>query len=125
MATTALLLAYHDVQSARHFFITALGFEEEWAVTDEDGKITRSHLELGDARLMIDVPGTHGVQSPRDVGGVTQLVVVGVDDVDAHYERAVAGGASTDGPPRDESWGGRAYMVTDSGGYLFQFYEAR
>jgi uncharacterized glyoxalase superfamily protein PhnB len=123
MSTVAVLLAYHDVPAARRFFMTALGFAEDWADNDDSGTITRSHLRLGAAEVMIDRPGVHSVRSPRELGGVTQLIVIGVDDIHAHYEAATAAGAQSDGAPTKQSWGGTSYTVTDSEGYLFEFYE--
>ena len=123
MATVAVLLAYSNVAEAREFFIGALGFEEDWSDTDSGGLITRSHLRLGDAEVMIDAPGTHGVESPKRVGGVTQLLVIGVPDIRRHYDAARRAGARCDGPPTPQSWGGTTYMVTDPEGYLFEFYE--
>ena len=51
---TALLLGYEDIESARGFFIEALGFEEEWEVRDDSGDLTRSHLRFGATVLMLD-----------------------------------------------------------------------
>jgi uncharacterized glyoxalase superfamily protein PhnB len=124
MSTVAVLLAYDDVAEAREFFIGALGFEEEWFDADAAGAISRSHLRLDDAEVMIDSPGTHGVQSPKRLGGVTQLLVIGVPDVARHYKRARGAGAHCDGPPKKQSWGGKSYTVTDPEGYMFEFYEA-
>jgi uncharacterized glyoxalase superfamily protein PhnB len=123
MSTVAVLLGYHDVPAARHFFMRALGFDEHWAVTGDSGEIERSHLRLGDVELMIDRPA-HGIQSPRDLGAVTHLVVIGVDDVHAHYKAALAAGATCDGPPTKQGWGGTSYTVRDDEGYLFEFYNA-
>jgi uncharacterized glyoxalase superfamily protein PhnB len=124
MSSVAVLLAYHDVPDARRFFMTALGFVEDWADTSGTGDVTRSHLRLGDAEVMIDAPGVHGVQSPRDLGGVTQLLVIGVSDVADHYQVARSAGAACDVPPAPTSWGGTSYTVTDAEGYVFEFYEA-
>jgi len=104
--------------------MVALGFGEDWADTDGTGAVTRSHLRLGDAEVMIDQPGVHGVRSPRELGGVTQLLVIGVDDVAAHYQAATAAGARCDRPPTRQGWGGTSYTVTDLEGYMFEFYES-
>jgi hypothetical protein len=79
-AVTALLLGYDDLDRARSFFIDALGFEEEWVARDDEDRLLRSHVRLGDTVLMLDKPGAHGVRSPRKVGGVTHLVVITVGD---------------------------------------------
>lgn len=117
---TALLLGYEDLDRARAFFIDALGFDEEHEVRGEDGQLTRSHVRLGDTVIMIDWPGSHSVMSPRAVGGVTHLIVITVDDVDAHHKRAAEAGAQILMAPADRPWG-RDYEVVDPEGYVFSF----
>lgn len=117
---TALLLGYEDVDTARGFFVEALGFEEEWEVRDESGALTRAHVRLGDTVLMLDKPGEHDVLSPRAAGGVTHLVVINVEDVDEHHARAASGGATVLVPPSDRPWG-RDYEIRDAEGYIFSF----
>ena len=117
---TALLLGYEDIERARSFFTEALGFDEERAVRDDRGSITRSHVRLGDTVLMLDQTGAHGLKSPRDINGVTHLIVITVGDVDAHHARAVAGGATILSPPLDRPWG-RDYVLCDPEGYIFSF----
>jgi uncharacterized glyoxalase superfamily protein PhnB len=117
---TALLLGYEDLAGARDFFVNALGFEEEWTVHNHDGSLSRSHVRLGDTLLMLDRPGAHGVKSPRQVGGVTHLIVISVGDVDPHHDRAVAAGATILTAPADRPWG-RDYELQDPEGYVFSF----
>jgi uncharacterized glyoxalase superfamily protein PhnB len=117
---TALLLAYEDVESARQFFIEALGFEEEWNLRDAAGGLTRSHVRFGDTVLMLGRPGAHDVLSPRAAGGVTHLIVINVGDVDAHHARAAGAGATVLVPPSDRPWG-RDYEICDAEGYTFSF----
>ncbi len=117
---TALLLGYEDVESARRFFIEALGFEEEWESRDDAGDLTRSHVRFGDTVLMLGKPGAHNVLSPRVAGGVTHLIVINVEDVDAHHARAAGGGATVLVPPSDRPWG-RDYEISDAEGYTFSF----
>jgi uncharacterized glyoxalase superfamily protein PhnB len=117
---TAILLGYEDISAAREFFVSALGFVEEWSVRSEDGALTRSHVRFGDTVLMLDKPGAHGVTSPSQAGGVTHLVVVSVPDVDAHVMGARASGAEILSPPTNRPWG-RDYELRDAGGYVFSF----
>jgi uncharacterized glyoxalase superfamily protein PhnB len=44
-----------------------------------------------------------------------------VDDVDRHYQRAVAAGASVVYPPRDMEYGVREYAARDPEGGLWSF----
>ena len=49
------------------------------------------------------------------------LVHVYVDDVDAHYERAVAAGATIHQPPEDAPYGDRRYDAEDPEGHRWSF----
>ena len=44
-----------------------------------------------------------------------------VDDVDAHYRRAVAAGARIADELRDHSWGERTYWALDLEGHRWRF----
>ena len=117
---TALLLGYRDIEAARQFFLEALGFKEEWVVNDEQGRVTRSHVRFGDTVLMLDRPGAHGVLSPAEAGGLTHLVVIEVEDLEAHHARAVEGGATVLVEPARRPWG-TDYELQDPEGYVFSF----
>lgn len=71
--------------------------------------------------LLLGSPGPHGLKAPKDVGGPTHLVLIQVEDVDAHHARAVAGGATILAPPTDQPWG-RAYELVDAEGFVFSFH---
>jgi PhnB protein len=120
---TAIQLGYDDIEAARDFFTTALGFTEEWSIVDEAGILTRSHVRFEETVLMLDRPGAHGVKSPREVGGVTHLLVIEVPDADEHFRRAVAANAEILAPPTDRPWG-RDFEVRDPGGYVFSVFSA-
>jgi len=120
---TAILLGYDDIEAARDFFITALGFAEEWSSADDSGKLTRSHVRFEDTVLMLDKPGVHGVKSPCEVGGVTHLLVIEVPDADAHFSGALSAGAEILVPPTDRPWG-RDYELRDPGGHIFSFFSS-
>jgi uncharacterized glyoxalase superfamily protein PhnB len=48
-------------------------------------------------------------------------LVVFIDDVDAHYMRARARGAQTEGEPKDMPYGQREYGVRDREGHRWWF----
>ena len=59
---------------------------------------------------------------PIDVGGVgTQSPYIIVEDVDAHYARAVAAGAEIVMDIKDEDYGGRGYSCRDPEGHVWNF----
>ena len=57
----------------------------------------------------------------RSRGGATAGVHVYVDDVDAHYERAKAEGATIHTEPTDQEYGDRRYDTEDLEGHNWFF----
>src|SRR5712691_8764017 len=66
-------------------------------------------FEFGDGVIGIGPHGHHGAISPKSGGIESQYISVYVDDVDAHYQRAVAAGARIANGLRDYVWGDRTY----------------
>jgi MerR family transcriptional regulator, thiopeptide resistance regulator len=62
------------------------------------------------------VTSEHGLISARWRNAASSGLVVNVDDVDAHYERARATGASIDSSPVDQPYGRREYEARDPEG---------
>jgi uncharacterized glyoxalase superfamily protein PhnB len=102
---TALVLVYRDLPRARDFLVSPLGFIEEYSNTGSDGALIRSHVRLDDTTLLLVTPVAHSLRSPQDVGGITHLIVVTVDDVDSQFARAVSGGAEVVERLADRPWG--------------------
>jgi uncharacterized glyoxalase superfamily protein PhnB len=120
-------LGYTDADAAVSWLVRAFGFKEHAVYRNAEGKIVHAELTLGAAMIMIspDGAGEFGkavMTMPERAGGrCTQTIYGVVEDVDAHYERAVAAGAVTIIAPRDESYGGRGYSVRDPEGHAWSF----
>ena len=69
---------------------------------------------------MLGSPGGD-YQSPRRSGHVHSQVYAYVDDVDAHFERAAAAGATILERPTDQFYGDRRYGVEDLEGHHWYF----
>jgi hypothetical protein len=69
---TAILLGYDDIEIARDFFVTALGFVEEWSRVADDGTLARSHVRFEDT-VLLDKPGAHGVMCPPATWAVSPI----------------------------------------------------
>ena len=123
---------YEDPQAAIDWLCRAFGFEVRLKVEGDGGEIVHSELLFGDGVVM--VAGTEGTnpwqkayRSPRDIGGgITQALAFHVDDVDAHYARAVAAGAKIVREPQtddygDDYWSDRTYGAFDLEGHLWWF----
>jgi PhnB protein len=125
-------LAYEDGVAAMRFLADAFGFEERTCMTDGDGRLMHGELAAGDGVIMLASPtedyegparhrercaaAARWSQSPWLINGV----VVYVDDVDAHCQRARARGARIlsepqDGPPA------RRYRAEDCEGQRWMF----
>jgi PhnB protein len=75
-------------------------------------------MEIEDSVLTIGEPSVHA-DSPRR--GVSSMLYVYIDDVDAHYHRAKAAGAVIDLDLETQPWGDRRYQATDPEGHRWTF----
>ncbi len=113
-------LVYLDAPAAIEFLCRAFGFEETGRFAP-GGKVVYSEIALN-GEIVFAVGSSHeGVQSPREAGGLSIELFCYVDDVDRHYERAKAAGATILSPPEDRFWGDRSYDVLDCEGYRWRF----
>ena len=58
----------------------------------------------------------------RTATGRGYLLIVHLDDIDAHYQCPVVAGVDAS-PPEDKPYGPRAYSVTDPWGYRWAFWQ--
>ena len=77
-------------------------------------------MTFGKAVLMLGSPGPD-FNGPRALGHVTQNLHVDVDDVDAHYARAVEAGARIIEEPKGTFYGARRYGAEDLEGHRWYF----
>jgi uncharacterized glyoxalase superfamily protein PhnB len=125
------MLTYTDGPAAMDWLVDAFGFEERTRWLDDEGRVAHGELAAGDGLVMIAStnPAYEGPRAHRrhcaaaDAWQSTPYVVDGalvyVDDIDAHYARAVAAGAPTlseieDGPAR-------LYRTEDLEGHRWMF----
>jgi PhnB protein len=113
-------LIYDDIDAAVTFLRDAFGFTErtEHRHTTEDGTIGRTQLDVVDSVITVGLPSIHA-DSPAK--GVSSMLYIYVDDVDGHYERAVAAGATIVSELADAPWGDRRYQATDPQGHQWSF----
>jgi PhnB protein len=130
------MLSYEDVGAAVEWLVRAFGFREiAERFTDEKGRVTHAELDLDGAHVMLgwpgpdyQDPGRHAAvceyaQKWLDVPWVIDGVLVYVDDVDAHAERARAAGATILRGPETNPVG-RLYSAADVAGHRWMFMEA-
>ena len=123
------MLAYENGPAAMDWLIGAFGFRELDRRV-EDGRLTHGELDTGAGVVMLATPSTnyHGPKRHRaeceiarswhDVPYIIDGVLVYVDDVDGHFERAKAAGATILSPVE-----GKRYRAEDVEGHRWMFME--
>jgi uncharacterized glyoxalase superfamily protein PhnB len=134
MSSVIPMIAYENGNAAMDWLIEAFGFVEADRRLGADGRLTHGELEAGGGRIMLATP-TPDYQGPKRhretceaaarwsrVPYIIDGVLVQVDDVTAHFERARAAGAAILSEPED-SPDGRRYRVEDIEGHRWMFVE--
>jgi uncharacterized glyoxalase superfamily protein PhnB len=128
------MLAYEDGAAAIDWLVEAFGFDERLRFTDDDGTVSHAELDTGGGTIMLATPTPDYVSPKRlrelseearkmsEVPYVIDGVLVEVDDVDAHFSRAKAAGATILSEPEDvPEVGVRHYRVEDPEGHRWMF----
>jgi PhnB protein len=126
------MISYEDGVAALEWLAKAFGFREQARMCDPSGRLMHGELDVGGGVVMLasPTPDYEGPKKHREhcerarkwssVQGIIDGVLVLVDDLDAHFERAKASGATIlseiqDGPP------GRRYRAEDLEGHRWFF----
>lgn len=114
---------YQDIPTALAFLERAFGFREipSARFVSADGELLHATVEFGGSLVGVGGQGHHGAVSPMHGGGESQFISVQVEDIAAHYQRAVAAGARVIDELRDHSWGERTYWALDLEGHRWRF----
>ncbi|MEO1446178.1 MAG: VOC family protein [Cyanobacteria bacterium J06635_11] len=124
VATVIPTLRYQDAAAAIEWLCKAFGFEKHLIVPGENGTIDHAQLVFGNGMIMLgsardDELGR--LQRPPGENVVSQSPYIVVEDVDKHYECAIAAGAKIVIEIKDEDYGGRDYSCRDPEGFLWSF----
>jgi len=128
------MIAYEDGPKAMDWLSSAFGFKERARMLGEDGRLSHGEMEAGHGVIMLATP-TPDYQAPRrhraecepaqrwsTVPYIVDGVLVYVDDVNAHYQRAKQRGATIlSDVEADEP--GRRYRAGDVEGHRGLFVE--
>jgi uncharacterized glyoxalase superfamily protein PhnB len=131
------MISYENVGAAVDWLAEAFGFRESGErFNDAEGRVTHAELSLDGATVMLGWPGADYRSPKRHAQECEQAarwlatpwvidgVHVEVDDIDAHYERARAAGATILRDPEDLPFG-RLYSAADFEGHRWMFLESR
>lgn len=100
-------LPYQDVGEAMAWLCDTFGFTLRLRIANH-----RAQLNVGDGAVVL---------TERGAGEATSAVMIRVDDVNSHHERARQHGARILRPPADYPYGERQYTVEDLGGHYWTF----
>jgi uncharacterized glyoxalase superfamily protein PhnB len=115
-------LSYDDAPAAIAFLCEAFGFEEHYRMQMEDGRIGHAELTFADNALMLASSYPEmGFTGPSKLPAVHSQLHVVVEDVDAHFARAKAAGATILAEPADQPHGDRSYRAVDPEGHRWIF----
>ena len=127
------MIAYENGPAAMDWLVKAFGFRELDRRV-EDGRLTHGELDTGGGVIMLATPSIHYhgpkkhreecevARSWHDVPYIIDGVLVSVDDVTAHFERATAAGAVILSP-LEEGGEGKRYRAEDLEGHRWMFME--
>jgi PhnB protein len=114
-------LYYPDAAQALAFLVDTFGFTEIQALRDEQGQVFTAQVSTGDGVVLMGPEmADFGTRAVADPAWVNSRTFVYVDDVDGHYERARAAGATIVTQPT-ELGPNRIYIASDCGGQQWIF----
>lgn len=128
------MIAYEDGVAALDWLAKAFGFQERDRWVQPDGTLSHGEMQAGDGVIMLATPTPHyrGPKRHREtceqarkwseVPYIIDGVLVHVDDLDAHFARAKAAGATILSEIQDDSQG-RRYRAEDLEGHRWFFFE--
>lgn len=128
------MIAYEDGVAALDWLAKAFGFQERDRWVEPDGTLSHGEMQTGDGVIMLATPTPHyrGPKRHREtceqarkwseVPYIIDGVLVHVDDLDAHFARAKAAGATILSEIQDDSQG-RRYRAEDLEGHRWFFFE--
>jgi uncharacterized glyoxalase superfamily protein PhnB len=116
------MLVYADAKAAIEFLVKAFGFDTRFRMDMPDGGVGHAELGFGDDVVMLASEWeAGGVVSPLRLPALHAQIHVSVDDVDAHFARARAAGATIAAEPADQEYGARTYRAIDPEGQRWIF----
>jgi PhnB protein len=115
--TLSPYLSVAGAEEAIAFYTTVLGATERLRMDGPDGRIGHAELAIGDSVLMLADENQDMNPGPTTIGGTPVTLSVYVTDVDATFDRAIAGGAVSLRAVADQFYGERSGMFEDPFGH--------
>jgi PhnB protein len=103
---------------AIEYYTKAFGAVELFRMDAPGGKLGHAEIKIGDSIVMLaDEHPEMGANSPETLGGPGVHLMIYVEDCDAVFNRAVAGGATETRALQDQFYGDRSGTLTDPFGH--------
>jgi PhnB protein len=128
------MMAYRDGVEALDWLVAAFGFSERVRMVTDEGRLEHAELGVGSGTIMLATPSldyegptlhrSHCESAARwqEVPYLVDGLLVLVDDVDAHFQRAIEHGATIlTGVESTEH--GKRYRAEDLEGHRWMFVE--
>lgn len=128
------MIAYENGPAAMDWLGRAFGFRERTRMLGEGGRLSHGEMDTGQGMIMLATPSPHyhGPKHHRDeceqarrwseVPYIIDGALVYVSDIDRHFERAKAAGATILSPV-EEGGEGKRYRAEDPEGHRWMFIE--
>src|SRR5216684_1661776 len=110
-------LTYGNVPDACEWLTRVFGFTEQYRYGEP---VSGIQIHLGDAYIMLTGP-RQNTETPARLGFGTQMLTVFVSDIDAHFKKTKAEGATIWEELHETIYGERQYGVTDLDGHRWLF----
>lgn len=113
-------LIVNDASRAIDFYKASFGATELVRLADSSGKIMHAEILVGNSTLMLaDEFPEMGYRSPKSFGGSSVSLLLYVEEVDAIFAKALAGGATETQAVADQFDGDRRGTLTDPFGHVW------
>ena len=117
------VLVYADLEAAHRHLVDVFGLEPGPLRRDDAGAVVHAEVRTADGVVMLHrVAPEWGLASPATLGAATGMLVVTVQDVDAHHAAVVARGGTVTFPPADQPYGVREYGALGPEGEPWSFW---
>ncbi|HTG45814.1 MAG TPA: VOC family protein [Verrucomicrobiae bacterium] len=116
------VLVYENIAAAHDFLIEAFGFASGSIHRTAEGNAVHAEVRAGDFAIWLHrVTAEHHMAAPGSLGFCSSGLVVHVENVDAHCQRARSRGARVESEPRAMPYGQREYEARDLEGHRWWF----
>src|ERR1700722_2336306 len=118
-------MRYADASAAIDWLVETFGFEVVANYKDDEGTVVHAELRFHDGMVMLGSArdDSYPIKPPGQRNGLTSSIYVAVpaNEIEAHYARTKAAGATLHAEIHDTDYGSRDYSVYDIEGYLWSF----